>query len=356
MFCRFVAFALIILAAPLSRAQLALPEKLPASPNEASKQATPDKAWLDLRQNAPARSTTQSAPAWVESVGMDSPRVVDGIAKSVFRIRVTKPEGDYWVLFVRLFFDDKADAQPELVAWDESGTQILRSGVLGSGLDVATSVSVMIPMKEVSTIDIEVPGNGQTVRGAYLDWMTISEVVHPLGADHRDLIPEPFSSLPPLHAPEKDVEQFGTVTATLAPETIRMGPGIEQGAAFQFGMESQPLFALLTFEVASPRIDAPPEVFLNGKNVGPVNLTLPELADPGYRGEMESLLQQMQFQYTGWLRAQKIVRVSDLKIGTNDLVVVAGAGTSTSAIRGTQVQLKYLWDKSDYLLHTPAGK
>jgi hypothetical protein len=107
---------------------------------------------------------------------------------------------------------------------------------------------------------------------------------------------------------------------------------------------------LLTFEVASPRVDVPPVVYVNGENVGAATLTLPELADPGYRGEVESLMREMRFQYTGWLRAQKIVPVANLKVGTNDIIVVTGAGTSTSAIRGTQMQLKYLWEKSDYLL------
>jgi hypothetical protein len=352
MFCRFAAFVLLIIAASSSRAQNALPESLSPSREPVAKPTAPEKAWLDLRQNAPARSTTQTAPDWVESVAMAPQQVVDGVARSIFRIRLTRPPGDHYVLFLRLFFDDKADARPELVAWDEVGAQILRSGKLGSGVDVATSESVMIPAKEVSTIDIEVPGDGSTVRGVYMDWMTISEVVHPVSVERRDIIPEPFSPLPPLRAPERDIEQFGTVTATLAPETIRVGASMAQGAAFQFGMEAQPLVALLTFEVASPRIDAPPEVYVNGENVGPVNLTLPELADPGYRGEMESLVKEMRFQYTGWLRAQKIVPASNLKIGTNDIVVISGAGTSTSAIRGTQVQLKYLWDKSDYLLKT----
>lgn len=279
-------------------------------------------------------------------------KVVDGVAKSIFRIRVAKPAGDYSVLFFRLFFDDKADARPELVAWDESGTQVLRSGALGSGVELPTSDAVMIPMTGIAAIDIEVPGNGATVRGAYLDWMTTSEVVHPLNADHRDVIPEPFSAMPTLHAPERDVEQFGTVTATLAADTIRIGANLEQGAAFQFGIESQPLLAVLTFEVASPRVDSPPEVVVNGENVGPVTLTLPDLADPAYRGESESLLRQMHFRYTGWLRAQKVVPTSALRTGTNDIVVLSGSNTSTSAIRSTQIQLKYLWDKSDYLLQT----
>jgi hypothetical protein len=32
------------------------------------------------------------------------------------------------------------------------------------------------------------------------------------------------------------------------------------------------------------------------------------------------------------------------------MIITSGSATSTSAIRGTQVQLKYLWEKSDYLL------
>src|SRR5207237_4561804 len=166
----------------------------------------------------------------------------------------------YQIMFLRLFFDDSANARPQVVAWDESGTQVLRSGDLGSGGGLASSDWVMIPMQGISTIDIEVPGDGKTVRGAYLDWMTSSEVVHPLNAEHRDVIPEPFSSLPPLHSPEQDLEHFGTVTATLASEPIPIGPDAQHGATFQFGIESQPLLALLTFEVASPQIDPPQEV------------------------------------------------------------------------------------------------
>src|SRR5438094_7312752 len=122
-------------------------------------------------------------------------------SKSVFRIRVTQPTPDYQVLFFRLFFDDKPGKQPELIAWDESGTHVLRSGALGSGINLPSSDSVMIPMTGASSIDIEVAGDGKTVRAAYLDWMTRSTVVHPLNADHRDVIPEPFSSIPHMNSP-----------------------------------------------------------------------------------------------------------------------------------------------------------
>jgi len=350
MLVRIVALLWLVGATSSALAQEAFSNGLPQRESGAIDQANVENAWIDLRQHPSAASRPQSAPGWVEAVNMTSTTGVDGVPKSVFRIRVGRPAGDYQVLFFRLFFDDNANTRPELVAWDESGSQVLRSGALGSGIGLPTSDSVMIPMNGISTLDIEVPGNGKTIRGAFLDWMTSSEVVHPVNAEHRDIIPEPFSSLPPLHAPEQDLEKFGTVTATLASETIPVGPETQQGAVFQFGIEAQPLLALLTFEVASPRVDSPPEIYVNGEDVGPATLTLPELADPGYRGKMESLLKEMRFQYTGWLRAQKLIPVSNLKVGANDMIITSGSASSTSAIRGTQVQLKYPWEKSDYLL------
>lgn len=350
---RIILLALLFGTVSRVYAQEAFSDALHASIETKPDQAPAESAWLDLRQNAPQNSRTQEAPHWVEAVTVSAPQSAsDSSSKSVFRIRVAPPGPDYQVLFCRLFFDDKPGQQPELIAWDESGTHVVRSGALGSGIDLPSSDSVMIPMTGASSIDIEVPGDGKSVRAAYLDWMASSAAVHPLNAARREVIPEPFSSMPPLHSPSGDVEHFGTVTATLAEEPIKIGTDIQESAAFQFGIEAQPLAALLTFEIANPRVDAPPEIYLNGQDIGAVSLVLPELADPGYRGQMESLLKQMYFRYTGWLRAQKIVPIATLKVGTNDLIVVNGTGSGNSAIRGTQIQLKYLWDKSDYLLKT----
>lgn len=348
MLLRLAALVLLVSASSSAIAQVAISNGLPPADDNWSAQPVSDSAWIDLRQQPASNSKPQSAPNWVEAVNMTS----DGAGKTIFRLRVSAPSPDTQVMFMRLFFDDNDKARPEIVAWDESGTQVVRSGALGSGIGLPTSDSVMVPMKGISTVDVEVPGDGKNVRGAYLDWMTSSEVVHPVNTERRDVIPEPFSSLPPLHAPDQDTENLGTVTATLANETVSMGSDAEHAATFQFGIESQPLMALLTFEVASPQVDAPPEVYVNGEDVGAATLTLPELADPGYRGEMESMIKGMHFQYTGWLRAQKLIPVDNLKVGTNDVMVVAGPGTPASAIRGTQVQLKYLWEKSDYLLKT----
>src|SRR5436190_108514 len=352
MLSRAIGSVLVLLAVSSTRGQDVFVNGLPRTPANGTG-GNVESAWLDLRQTSTANSKPQSAPDWVESVTLVPGEATEGNpAKTIFRIRVKRPRTDFQVLFFRLFFNDNPDQKPQLVAWDESGTQLLQSGPLGLGLGMPTSESVMVPMVAVSIIDVEVPGDGKTIRGAYLDWMATAEVLHPIGAEHRDLIPEPFAAMPSLHAPSEDKETFGTVTATLADETIRIGASFSDGAAFQFGLEAQPLAVLLSFEVASPDIDAPPEVFANGESLGAVTLTLPDLADPAYRGESTSLVRHMRFQYTGWLRAQKLLPASSLKIGNNDLIIVSGPGTPVSAIRATQIQLKYLWDKSDYQLQT----
>jgi hypothetical protein len=352
MLFRFVAVAFFVVVIAAVRAQVALPrtgaQVLKPSQSAA---AAPDSAWLDLRQNNPAHSKVQAAPDWVESVSF-APGKTGGKApaKSVFRIRLTRPNEDCQILLFRLYFEDNPEEQPELIAWDESGTQLLRSGPLGQKTSLATSSTTIVPMIGVTAIDIEVAGDGRSVRGAYLDWMKSSQVMRPLHDEPQTSMPAPFAAAAPLKAGEEDAEVFGTVTAPLTTDTIPIGSSLQNGAAFQFGLEAQPLVALLTFEVASPQIEVPPEIYVNGQDVGPASLVLPDLADPAYRGLSLSLVQTMQFQYTGWVRAQKIVPASILKAGTNDVIIIAGAGTSASAIRETQIQLKYLWDKLDYLL------
>lgn len=352
MLFRVVAFAFLAAIAPLASAQQAVPiganDWLKPSPSAV---AAPDSAWLDLRQIESSHATTQVAPSWVESVSFNSTQTKpEAPAHSTFRIRLIRPNDDCQILLFRLFFDDDPKQQPELVAWDESGSQVFRSGSLGERTGLATSVSSIVPMIGVTAIDLEVPGNGRTVRGAYLDWMKTATVMHPIHAEQHDLMPEPFAAAAPLRTKGEDSEVYGTVTAPLAPGTIPLEPSVQKSASFQFELESRPLVALLSFELASPQIDAAPEIYLNGTDLGVVSLVLPDLADPAYRGVSRSLLDDMKFQYTGWIRAQITVPGSALKAGTNDVIVMAAAGTPKSAIRATQIQLKYLWDKSDYLL------
>src|SRR5438270_8704176 len=172
-------------------------------------------AWLDLRQTAKTGSI-QAVPNWVESVSLVPAGSKSDTASTVFRIRLNKPGVAQSVLFFRLFFNDKPGPRPEIVAWDESGSQLLRSGPLGGGIDLESSESVMIPMHGITTIDVEVPGDGNSVRGAYLEWMSSSEMVHASGVGSQEAVAQPFAATLPLHAPAQDSEEFGTVTASLS--------------------------------------------------------------------------------------------------------------------------------------------
>src|SRR4051794_6573519 len=247
-------FLLLLFAVSSTRGQEVFVDTL-KKPEPKPADSKVESAWLDLRQIPAANSKPQASPDWVEAISIVPGQKVDGLSeKTVFRIRLTHPSPEAQVLFVRLFFQDNAEQKPQLIAWDESGTVVMQSGPLGAGIGLPTSESVMVPMVGVSTIDIEVPGDGKTVRGAYLDWMARAEVLHPMSADHRELVPEPFTPVAPLHPIAQDTERFGTVTASLADETIRIGPSVSHGAAFQFGLETPPLVALITFEIASPNI------------------------------------------------------------------------------------------------------
>src|SRR5689334_15338371 len=119
---RFTALIFLIGAASSAVAQEAISDGLPQT---GDMEAAPvsDSAWIDLRQSS-ANPRPQSAPDWVESVNMTS----DGAGKTIFRMRVSAPSPDVQIMFLRLFFDDNEKARPEVVAWDESGTQVIRSG------------------------------------------------------------------------------------------------------------------------------------------------------------------------------------------------------------------------------------
>ena len=349
MLLRSAAFLAFTFTVSATHAQEAFNNSFAARRDIKTERLQVESAWLDLRQTNNA--TPQVAPPWIESITLVPVQPSDGSpTHTIFRIRVQHPRSDMQSMLLRLFFEDKPQQRPSIIAWDESGTQILQSGALGAGIDLSSSETILLPMIGVSCIDIDVPGDGSTVRGVYLDWMTSRTVAHPLAADRRAVVPEPFSAAAPLPTQTADKATFGAVTATLSPDTIRIGASVQQGAAFQFGIEAEPLVAMLNFEVASAQIDSPPQVFVNGENIGVASLTLPDLADPGYRGETKRLLGGMRFHYTGWLRAQKIIPAANLRVGTNDVIVIGGAGTPASAIRATQIQLKYLWDKSDYVL------
>src|SRR5262249_859715 len=113
---RIVALLFLVAATSSALAQEAINDGLPRTGPIVELRPPTESAWMDLGQEAQGASRPQSAPGWVEAVGMTAATGTDGRPRSVFRIRVSRPSDDYQIMFLRLFFDDQPDARPEIVA------------------------------------------------------------------------------------------------------------------------------------------------------------------------------------------------------------------------------------------------
>ena len=110
------------------------------------------------------------------------------------------------------------------------------------------------------------------------------------------------------------------------------------------------MVAVITYQVLGANIAAPLMVRVNGHDAEASTYYLPDLADPAYQGRARESDSALSFQYTGWLRAQKVIAGESLTPGLNNVALELSNGTDTVAVRSVEVQLKYNWDKFDYVL------
>ena len=110
------------------------------------------------------------------------------------------------------------------------------------------------------------------------------------------------------------------------------------------------MVAVITYQVLGANIASPLMVRVNGHDAEASTLYLPDLADPAYQGRARESDPALSFQYTGWLRAQKVIAGELLTPGLNNVALELSNGNDTVAVRSVEVQLKYNWDKFDYVL------
>lgn len=339
MYRRFAFLSLVLALAPLTQAQ------------ELRTHRTALTAWLDLRNTRP---DAQTAPAWVEGLEYRGSRQTAAGPRSVFRVRLTRPAAATDDLQIRLLFDDRPGQYgPEVTAWNELGAEVIRSGPLGQGLDLPSSDTVTFPMNGVNYLEIEAPADGSSVRGVFLAWLAKTEIRQAADFPSGETIRQPFHILTPRRTSKDDAYLFGVVTAALQTDPLTLKAPAATSATFQFDLERQPLVAVLTFEALGATVDAPPEVAVNGHSLGASAFSLPDLADPAFQGLSRSLDPQMAFRYTGWIRGQKVIPGNLLRGGLNDLTLHLSNGSESVAVRTVEIQLKYNWEKLDYLLSSP---
>ena len=129
-----------------------------------------------------------------------------------------------------------------------------------------------------------------------------------------------------------------------------LNPSGDSSTGLEFELERQPMMAVVTYEVLGSPVDAPPSVTVNSHALGESSLFLPDLSDPGFQGESREGETRLGFRYTGWLHAQKIIPGELLVAGLNNLRLGLSNGTDAVAIRSVAIQLKYDWEKLDYVV------
>jgi hypothetical protein len=305
-----------------------------------SRQPTAFTAYLDFKQQA------HELPIWIERVEQQTiDATQDQPATTTYRVRFRRFPGLVDEVLLRVYFDDDPNAQPVLSGWSEIGARVIAPQTLGQGLGIPSSQTVSIPMAGLDYVDITVPGEGSSVRGALAVALHQTSTREAVDFGGTADVTDPFGNAAPAVTGSDDQLLFGRVKATLEPGVIPLDtPGGDNEAAFDFPLDRPPLVALLTFEVLNADISAPPRLLVNGKDTGAVNLSVTDLADPALTGAIEAARPDTVYRYAGWLKCQKVIPGSLLTAGTNELLLSTPGQTTPVAIRAVEVQLKYTPD------------
>jgi hypothetical protein len=312
-------------------------------------QATPFTVWLDFEAIMRPGAKSPAFPIWLESVQVSQALRPEGeVTQTIYRIRFRRFATLNRSLLFRLYFDDKLGKNPSLSAWSETGEQLFESGALGSSIGLPTSEAVSIPMGMVDYIDLEIPGDGKTVRGALLTSLEKSETLQAVDFALPAQTLDPFNNPVKTRIPLGDEELFGRLNAQLDSAPVILSKSEGSTTAHKFEIEDIPILAVVSFEILNADIQAPPEIILNHHPLGPASLMLPDLADPAYTGSVEGLVNGMEIHYEGWLKAQCIIPGAAMAPGANQLYIQSPSRTGSIAIRSVALQMKYDSSTFDY--------
>jgi hypothetical protein len=323
---------LMALSGPLALAQ------------ELHEQPTPFSVWVDFRKLSRSKPQKAGLPIWVQSI--ERMAVIGDRAVVRIRFRRMGPLTDE--LQLRLFFVDKPGAAPMVTGWTETGSQPYLSPVLGEGLGVETSESVIIPATDLDYVDIDVPGDGTNLRGAFLATLRRADVLHGLDFEAPDELLDPFGAPVKSQSPKDDLRLFGRIRATIDPAPLAIDPKQGGIGSYEFSLESRPMIASISFQVLGATPLEPIHAYINDAYLGPVSVAFPDLADPAFRGASAPMEPDLRFRYTGWLKAQLMVPGSRLAAGLNKFVLRVTNSTGSIVVRTVEIQLKYPSSTFDY--------
>lgn len=313
-----------------------------ATAQEMKVHPTPFSVWLNFEAVRKRDTPRMGLPIWMESVVSTTTPAANGTPeKTSFRIRLRRFGHLNSAFQLRLFFTDTPGAAPVVSGWTETGLCAFSPPPLGEGLNLPTSAALTVPAAQIDYVDIEVPGDGSNVRGAFLASLGKRETQHALDFGPISAIEDPFGQPAPAAPSPDDSYLYGRVRATVDPGVLKLTPPELVRADYQFELDARPQLAVCTFEILNADLTAPLLLWVNDQWIGPVSLQVPDLADPGYEGGRHFPGRDAPFHYHGWLRAQAIIRGSMLVEGLNKIVLGLDPSSGPVAIRAVELQLKH---------------
>jgi hypothetical protein len=318
-----------------------------AGAQELKEQPTPFSVWLDfhsLKRNKPQK---KGLPIWLESV--ERMTVVGD--RAVVRIRFRRMGALTDDLQLRLFFIDKAGASPVITGWTETGSTPFSSPPLGEGLEAETSESVIIPATDLDYVDVEVPGDGSNLRGAFVATLRKFDLLHGLDFDAPEELADPFGARARTKELKDDLRLYGRVRAGIDPAPLTIDAKTGGSGSYEFSIESRPLIASICFDVLGATPLEPLHAYINDAYIGTVSIAFPDLADPGFRGASAAMERDLRFRYTGWVKGQVMIPGSQFAEGLNKFVLRVTNTTGSIVVRTVEIQLKYPSSTFEYDLH-----
>lgn len=314
---------------------------------ELKEQPTPFSVWLDFRSLQKSRPQKSGLPIWLESVE----RMAVVADRAMVRIHFRRMGALTDELQLRLFFVDTAGASPVITGWTETGSQPFSSPPLGEGLGVETSESVIIPATDLDYIDIEVPGDGSNLRGAFIATLRKFDTLHGLDFEKPEELADPFGVHARTRSFKDDLRLYGRVRATIDAEPLTIDAKSGGLGSYEFSIQSRPLLASVSFDVLGATPLEPLLAYINDAYVGTVNIAFPDLADPAFRGASAPMEPDLRFRYTGWVKGQVMIPGSQLVEGLNKFVLRVTNTSGSIVVRTVEIQLKYPSSTFEYDLH-----
>ena len=324
---------------PLLAALAALPCVLVAQ--DPKVQPTPFSVWLDLEALAAPNPPKLSLPIWLGTVTRNVvPDVFGKPAKTIFRLPLRRFGNLNDQVLLRVFYDDVKGLAPTVTGLSAGGVARFLHGPFGIGLELPSSETISVPMDGIDLLEIEAPGEGRNLRGAFITTLKQAEAWHALDFAPDSTLLDPFQNSPSAPPSSDDLYLFGRVRATIDPGIMKLTPRAVESGTWEFELGALPLLAVVTFDILNADALAAPTISVNGTNLGAVSIHLPDLADPGYEGIVRARDPDVRFRYTGWLRCQKAVPASLLAPGLNKITIQLSKESGPIAVRAVELQLK----------------